>query len=199
MVSYTYNFAGVPDLNVLAALAVRVMPARGSWGAHERLPTVALARAWSAVTREGLAAWRAMGAELGRPYYLGLLAEAYGKVGQTEAGLSALAEALGAMDNHGECYWKAELYRLKGELLLAGSATQHAAVQTYYARALDVARSQQAKSLELRAAISLSRLWQRQVKRAEAYQLLAPSYNWFTEGFDTADLREAKALLAEVS
>jgi predicted ATPase len=149
--------------------------------------------------REGLAAWRAMGAELGRPYYLGLLAEAYAKMGQTEAGLSALAEALAATHKHGEHYCVAELYRLQGELLLAGSSEQHAEVQTYFEQALDVARGQQAKSLELRAAISLSRLWQQQGKRADVCQLLAPIYGWFTEGFDTADLREAKALLDGVS
>jgi predicted ATPase len=213
--AFALNFAGVlyhflrdaPTLRERAQAAIALASEQGfivwlvqgrvlqGWGLAEQ----GRGQEGIAQMREGLAAWRAMGAELGRPYYLGLLAEAYGKMGQTEAGLSALAEALSAMDNHGECYWKAELYRLKGELLLAGSAVQHATVQTYYAQALDVARSQQAKSLELRAAISLCRLWQRQDKRADAYQLLAPIYNWFTEGFDTADLREAKALLAEVS
>ncbi len=148
--------------------------------------------------REGLAAWHAMGAELGRPYYLGLLAEAYARMGQTEAGLSALAEALAATHKRGEHYCAAELYRLQGELLLAGSSEQHAEVQTYFEQALDVARGQQAKSLELRAAISLSRLWQQQGKRADVYQLLAPLYSWFTEGFDTADLQEAKALLEKL-
>ena len=123
-----------------------------------------------------------------------LLAEAYGEVGQTEAGLTVLAEALAVVDNTGERYWEAELYRLKGELLLRrASPTEE--VEAWFQQALDVARHQQAKSLELRAAMSLSRLWQQQGKRAEARELLAPIYGWFTEGFDTADLQEAKALL----
>jgi len=147
----------------------------------------------------GLAAWRAIGAELGRPYYLGMLAEAYAKMGRTEAGLRALAEALAGMHKYGEHYCEAELYRLKGELLLAGSVEQHVEVQACFERALNVAHQQQAKSLELRAATSLSRLSQRQGKRTEAHALLADLYGWFTEGFDTADLQEAKALLEELS
>jgi predicted ATPase len=149
--------------------------------------------------RAGLAAWRAMGAELGRPYYLGLLAEAYGKTGQTEAGLSALDEALAATHKHGEYYCKAELHRLRGELLLAGSSEQQATAQSCFDQALAFARRQQAKSLELRAAMSLSRLWLQQDERDKARELLAPVYGWFTEGFDTADLQEAKALLEELS
>jgi predicted ATPase len=95
----------------------------------------------------------------------------------------------------GERFWEAELYRLKGELLLAGSAVHDTEAEISFRQAFDVARHQQAKSLELRAAMSLSRLWQRQGKRAEAQQLLAEVYGWFTEGFDTPDLQEAKALL----
>ena len=110
-----------------------------------------------------------------------------------------LAEALDSVDTTEECWWEAELYRLKGELLLALSADNAAAAETCFHQALVIARRQQAKSLELRAAMSLSRLWQQQGKRAEAYQLLAETYGWFTEGFDTADLQEAKALLAELS
>jgi len=91
------------------------------------------------------------------------------------------------------------LYRLKGEVLLARAAEHHGEAETCFRQALDVARRQQAKSLELRAAISLSRLWQRQGKRDEARQLLTEIYDWFTEGFDTADLQEAKALLADLS
>ena len=148
---------------------------------------------------QGLAALRATGAEMLRPYYLALLAEAYAQVGQPEAGLTVLAEALAVVDNTGERRWEAELYRLKGELLLARSAEQHAEAEACFHQALDIARRQQAKSLELRAAMSLSRLWQQQGKRAEARELLAPIYGWFTEGFDTADLREAKALLDALS
>jgi predicted ATPase len=91
-----------------------------------------------------------------------------------------------------------ELYRLKGELLLTRSSELHAEAETCFCQALNVARRQQAKSLELRAAMSLTRLWQRQGKRAEAHALLAPIYGWFTEGFDTADLQEARALLVEL-
>jgi predicted ATPase len=106
-----------------------------------------------------------------------------------------LAEALAVVDNTGERHWAAELYRLKGKLLLALSAEKHTEAATCFHQALDIARQQQAKSLELRAATSLSRLWQQQGKRGEARELLAPIYGWFTEGFDTADLREARALL----
>ena len=101
------------------------------------------------------------------------------------------------MHHTGERFWEAELHRLQGDLLLqqAGSQAQTAEAEACLQRALDVARHQQAKSLELRAAISLSRLWQRQGKQAEARQVLAEIYGWFTEGFDTADLQEARALL----
>jgi predicted ATPase len=116
-------------------------------------------------------------------------------VGQVEEGLKLLAEAAVAVDK-GERYWEAELYRLKGELLLAGSAAHHTEAGISFRQALDVARHQQAKSLELRAAMSLARLWQHQGQRDAAHQLLAPICDWFTEGFDTADLREAKGLLA---
>jgi TOMM system kinase/cyclase fusion protein len=147
--------------------------------------------------RRGHDAWQATGAELDRPYFLVLLAEAYGKVGQIEAGLVLLAEASAVVDK-GERYWEAELYRLKGELL-ARAAEQHTEAETCFRQALEVARRQQAKSLELRAAMSLARLWQQQGKRVEARDLLAAVYGWFTEGFDTADLQDTKALLAELS
>jgi TOMM system kinase/cyclase fusion protein len=144
---------------------------------------------------QGLTAWRATGAEIMRPYCLALLAEGYGVMGQPKAGLAALAEALTLVDRTGERWYESELYRLKGELLLQQSPDHHAEVHACFRQALDVARDQQAKSLELRTATSLARLWQQQGKCAEAYELLAPAYRWFTEGFDTADLQEAKALL----
>jgi predicted ATPase len=103
------------------------------------------------------------------------------------------------MHKHGECYYEAELYRLKGELLLRQPAPDEQQSETCFCQALDIARRQQAKSLELRAATSLSRLWQRQGKRDEASELLAEIYGWFTEGFDTADLQEAEALLEALS
>jgi class 3 adenylate cyclase/DNA-binding winged helix-turn-helix (wHTH) protein/predicted ATPase len=146
--------------------------------------------------RQGLAAWQAMGETLYQPHGHTLLAEIYGNVGQTEAGLAMLAEVLADVHNTGLCYCEAELYRLKGVLLQAVGGSGEA--EACFHQALDVARRQQAKSWELRAATSLARLWQQQGKRAEAYRLLAPTYGWFTEGFDTADLQEAKALLEEL-
>jgi predicted ATPase len=116
-------------------------------------------------------------------------------VGQREAGLTLLTEALAVTNDKGERRWEAELYRLKGELLLARATGQETEAETCFRQALDIACHQQAKSLELRAAMSLSRLWQRQGKRAAAHQVLAEVYGWFTEGFDTADLQEARALL----
>jgi predicted ATPase len=148
--------------------------------------------------QQGLAAWRGTGAKVLRPYGLALLAEAYAKVGQREEGLTLLAEALAVTHDTGERRWDAELYRLKGELLLERSAKDDAEAESCFRQALEMARRRQAKSWELRAATSLSRLWQRQGKRDEARQLLTEIYDWFTEGFDTADLQEAKRLLEEL-
>jgi predicted ATPase len=108
-----------------------------------------------------------------------------------------LTEALRLVDDTGERWYQAELYRLKGELLLDLSAACHTAAALWVQRALEIARHQQAKSLELRAAMSLVRLWQQQGKPDTTHQLLAESYAWFTEGLDTADLQEAKRLLQE--
>ncbi len=149
--------------------------------------------------RQGLVARRATGAELNRPYFLALLAEAYGKVGQPEEGLTVLIEALVIVNNTGVRDWEAELHRRKGELLLIQQGQKVGEAEECFRKALDIARRQQAKSLELRAAMSLSRLWQQQGKQEEAHQLLAEIYGWFTEGFDTADLKEAKALLEDLS
>jgi predicted ATPase len=148
--------------------------------------------------RQGLAAYRTTGAEILLPHMLALLAEAYGQAGQPEARLAALAEALGLVDKTGERTWEAELHRLRGELLLSRANTIEE-VEVCFRQALEIARQQQTKSLELRAAMSLSRLWQYQDKRDAARQLLSPIYDWFTEGFDTADLQEARALLEELS
>jgi DNA-binding winged helix-turn-helix (wHTH) protein/predicted ATPase len=178
---------------------------------------------------QGLAGFRATGSELGRTYYLTLMAESCGKVGQIEDGLRALAEALAIVDQTGECVYEAELYRLKGELLLAQESKKQKAkgrrqkkfsvvssqlsvpsihpptpstqgeAEACFLKAIEVSQKQQAKSLELRASISLARLWQQQGKRTEAHRMLSEVYNWFTEGFDTKDLQEAKALLDELS
>jgi predicted ATPase len=127
-----------------------------------------------------------------------LLAEASGQAGQPEAGLTVLAEALTLVAATEERWWEAELHRLQGVLLLQLPLPDVGQAEGCLLLALDVARRQQAKALELRAALSLARLWQGQGKGAAARQLLAESYRWFTEGFDTADLQEAKALLAEL-
>jgi predicted ATPase len=110
-----------------------------------------------------------------------------------------LAEALDAGHRTGERAREAELYRLKGELLLALSAENHGEAEAYFRQALEVAHRQSAKAWELRAVMSLSRLWQNQGKKEKARRMLAEIYNWFTEGFDTADLKDAKALLEELS
>jgi predicted ATPase len=149
--------------------------------------------------RQGLAAIRAMGQKLSLPAYLARLAEACGNSGQAEEGLRLLVEALGHVDHTGERYYEAEVYRLKGELLLRQAVPDAPQAEACFQRALVVARRQQAKSWELRVALSLSRLWQQQGKRAEARQILAEVYGWFTEGFDTPDLQEAKVLLDELA
>jgi adenylate cyclase len=148
-----------------------------------------------AQVRQGIAARRATGAALFVPYYCTLLAEVCDHLGHPEDGLQALAEAHTLVEQHEERWWEAEIHRLRGVLLPRQRGPQQAEAEAWLQRALDVARRQQAKSLELRAAMSLSRLWQQQGKQAKAYELLAPIYGWFTEGFDTADLQEAKALL----
>jgi predicted ATPase len=124
-----------------------------------------------------------------------LLADVCGHWDHTAEGLQALAEASTLIEQHEERWWEAEVCRLRGVLLLRQAVPQPEEAETCFQRALDIARRQEAKSLELRAAMSLARLWQQQGKRAEAHELLAPIYGWFTEGFDTADLQEAKALL----
>jgi predicted ATPase len=129
-------------------------------------------------------------------YWLTVLAEAYGRAGQPQVGLQVLTEAMAQMTTTAMRWWEAEAYRLQGELLLHLSRPDVPQAEAAFRRALEVARRQEARSLELRAAMSLARLWQAQGKQAEAQALLAPLYGWFTEGFDTADLQDARALLA---
>jgi predicted ATPase len=166
--------------------------------------------------RQGLA-HRATGEEVGRPYFLALLAEAYGRGGQAEEGLTVLAEALLAVNKTEERWCEAELYRLKGTLTLQQFGVRssefgvtnpqsptpdpqaEADAEACFHKAIDIAHRQSAKSWKLRAVMSLSRLWQQQGKRKEAHELLSEIYGWFTEGFDTKDLQEAKALLDELS
>ncbi len=163
------------------------------------------------VVRHVLADWHAIGSEAARPWFLGVLAEAHGKADQPEEGLTLLAEALTQVEQTGERFSEAELLRLRGELLLQqtrGNRTRAAPTsvavamepafieaESSFRQAIDVARRQHAKSWELRAVTSLSRLLAERGRRAEAHAMLGEIYGWFTEGFDTADLKDAKALL----
>jgi DNA-binding winged helix-turn-helix (wHTH) protein/predicted ATPase len=144
---------------------------------------------------QGLVAYRGLGMAMEDPYFLALMAEGYASLGLIEEGLATLAEALAALPSGRDFFYKAELYRLQGEFLARRSGPDDGQVEACFQQALEIARRQQAKSLELRAAISLSRLWQRQGRLDMARQLLAELYGRFTEGFDTADLQEARALL----
>jgi predicted ATPase len=147
--------------------------------------------------RRGLAEWSAYYGML-RPYWRGYLAEALARAGRVEEGLQTLAEALEQAERTGEGFSLAELHRLKGELLLQRGAPEGEA-EACFRRAIAVARGQEAKSWELRATLSLARLWFAKGKREEAQQILSAIYGWFTEGFDTPDLQEARALLAELA
>jgi predicted ATPase/class 3 adenylate cyclase len=149
--------------------------------------------------QEGLAASRVIGTELWRPYFLTLLAEACIQTGRLDDGLSALTEALAFADEHEIRFYEAETHRLKGELQLRRDDSNAAEAQSCFARAIEIARSQSAKSWELRATTSLASLLAKQNKRHEARTMLAEIYGWFTEGFDTADLKEAKSLLDELA
>jgi predicted ATPase len=145
--------------------------------------------------RQGLAAVLATGQALSRPLCPVLLAEAAGHAGEVEEGLRLLAEALAAFEASQRGDMLTEVYRLQGEILLRQATPDAPRAEACFQQASAIARRQQAKSWELRAAMSLARLWQQQGRRAKARDLLAPIYGWFTEGFDTADLQEAKALL----
>ena len=147
---------------------------------------------------QGLNALHAIGVEINRSYFLALLAEAHSTMRQPDTGLTILTEALTLIDTTGERWYEPELYRFKGELLLQRSPDNHVEAEFCFAQAMMIAQNQQAKSLELRATTSLARLWQSQGKCEEAQQVLGDIYGWFTEGFDTADLQEAKMLLEEL-
>jgi predicted ATPase len=147
--------------------------------------------------RTGVAAYRATGAGMWMPHYTALLAAACETAGQIEEGLTLLEDALQIAERTGERWFAAELNRHKGQLLLRRGHA--AAAEELHGNALSIAREQEAKIWELRAATSLGRLWGERGRRAEARALLAPVYGWFTEGFDTADLKEAKGLLDELT
>ena len=147
--------------------------------------------------RDGLAAWQTTGSGIFQSYWLAILAEAYGRAGQVEEGHKTVVEALAFVEISDERFCEAELHRLKGELTLQAGDRKEA--EACFRTAIDIAQQQAAKSWELRAATSLARLWQGQDKQAEAHTLLSDIYNWFTEGFDTKDLQQAKALLQELA
>ena len=175
-----------------------------AWG-----PAMATLRGWAqlelgggdAVAEIGAAmqTWQATGNKLFWPWFLALQAEADGQAGKAQDGLEKAAEGLAHAERTGEHWVDAELHRTRGDLLLARSARNIKKAETAFLEALEVARGQEAKSLELRATTSLARLWGENKKRAEAHALLAPIYGWFTEGFDTPDLKDAKALLDELN
>jgi predicted ATPase len=179
-------------------------------GLTQLLPLATILRGWAMAEqgrheegivqiKEGLAANRATGAELGRPYFLCLLAEACSGAGRLDHGLNALTEALAAADEREERNYAAEMHRLQGELLLRQDDSNAAEAQGCFERAIEIARKQSAKSWELRATTSLARLLVKQRRRDEARAMLADIYGWFAEGFDTADLKDAKALLDELA
>jgi len=147
---------------------------------------------------EGLADCRALGLEILRSCWEALLAEAYAKSGKVDKGLELLADALAFVERTGEGFYEAEVHRIRGELLLMRIEAEDLA-EASFRKAIDVARRQQAKSWELRATTSLSRLLQKQGKKDEARRMLSEIYHWFTEGFDTADLKDAKSLLDSLS
>jgi predicted ATPase len=188
--------------DVLLTLATaQGFPLHVGWGTFWRGWALAMqgqGEAGMAQMHQGMAAVLAAGQMVSRPHCLVLLAEAAGHAGQVEQGLSLLAEAQTVVKANGQGDLLAEAHRLQGELLLRQAIPDATQAEACFQQALTVARRQQAKSWELRAASSLARLWQQQGKRTEARELLAPIYGWFTEGFDTADLQEAKALLEEL-
>jgi predicted ATPase len=197
----------VPATQEMAQACINLSVERGftHWEASARmfhgwaLAEQGRVEAGLAQMRQGKADFRAIGSEVGHPHQLALLAGAYGRMGQAEEGLVLLAEALAAASRSRERYYEAEIQRLKGELLQqaeeGGLNASREAAEVCFLKAIEVARGQEARSLELRATMSLCRLWQQQDRAAEARQILEEIYGWFSEGFDTPNLKEAKALL----
>jgi class 3 adenylate cyclase/predicted ATPase len=205
--SFLHQFRGEAHLAQERAEATATLSVEQGFPHYRATGT--LMRGWAAAVRgdfeagtaalqEGLAALRAAGANVRRSYYLALLADVCGRAGRPEAGQNAIAEALAFAEESGERWWEAELHRLSGELLLVQSGENRAQAEGCFLRASEIARQQSAKAFELRAATSLGRLWAQQGKPAQAHDLLAPVYGWFTEGFETQDLKHARALLDEL-
>jgi predicted ATPase len=151
------------------------------------------------IIASGITAWRSTGATLWLPLHMSHLASAYAELGNFDDAWRCIGEASMAVDTTKEKWCEADVHRTSGEIVLRWSERDTTTAQKYFERALDVARAQQAKSWELRAAMSLARLWRDLGKRQQARELLAPVYGWFTEGHDTRDLREAKVLLEELA
>ena len=147
----------------------------------------------------GIAALRSMRTNLRRPLFLSFLARAYADAGRFDDAWRFIGEAITAMETTKQTWFEADINRTAGEIALLSPDRDAVKAQACFERALEIARAQQARSWELRAATSLARLWRNSGRRAEAHDLLAPVYGWFTEGFDTLDLKEAKALLAELA
>jgi class 3 adenylate cyclase/predicted ATPase len=147
----------------------------------------------------GIAMWRSTGATASVPFFQSYLAKAHAMLGQFDEAQNHIDQAVATVESTGEMVWAAELRRLAGEVALLSPRAEATQAQTHFEYALAIARQQQAKSWELRAAMSLARLWRDQGKAQEARELLAPVYGWFTEGFETRDLKEAKALLEELA
>jgi predicted ATPase len=143
----------------------------------------------------GTASWHATGSTVWTPLHLLSLAQAHAQVGQLDDAWRSIGEAMTAVETTREKWCEAEIHRVAGEIALMSSESDTSNAQAYFECALAVSRKQQAKSWELRASMSLARLWRGQGKVQQARELLAPVYGWFTEGFDTLDLKEAKALL----
>jgi predicted ATPase len=147
----------------------------------------------------GITAWRSTGATFLLPSHLSYLAGAYAGLGQLDEAWRCVGEAMTTIETTKERWFDAEVNRLAGEIALKSPEPDTAKAEAYFERSLAVARMKVAKSWELRAAMSMARLWRDQGKRDEARDLLAPVYGWFTEGFDTLDLKEAKALLDDLA
>jgi predicted ATPase len=152
-----------------------------------------------ALIRQGLASYLAIGTRQQHGYFLALLAEALNKAGRVEEGLDALIEGIDVAKRNNEPFYEAELYRLKGDALASAGVVSYTEAESCFQRAIEIAHQQQAKSFELRAVMSLARLWQHHGKRDEGRAILSEIYGWFTEGFATADLADAKVLLDELS
>ena len=205
---FLHQFQG--EVRPAQEVAERVIALSIKSGSTEFLAFVTILRGWAiaeqgrydegiAQINEALALSRATRMEVNRPYFLCLLAEACMKTGRLVDGLSALTEAFAAAEKNESRLYEPEVHRLKGELLLRQDDSNFAEAQICFQRAIEITRKRSARSLELRATTSLGRLLAKQGRRDEARAMLSDIYNWFTEGFDTRDLKDAKALLDELS